>query len=335
MKNFQLLSIITSIFLFNSCSRILVKPSKDASPKMCFDKVWQTMNDKYVLFDYKNINWDSVKKVYEPQVNDNMTEQQLFDLLAKVIGTVRDGHTSLYAPIDTFRYLFYEGYAANFDSAFVEKKYWQANNFKESETIKYGVLNSNIGYMYYPSFSNELTQKALDSIFKSFSSTKGLIIDVRDNTGGDKDNIYRILEHIVTTETKMGSATEKKDATKNSFTEAIPISIAPKGISYLNKVVILTNRKVYSSANIFSAFASQIPNVKLIGDVTGGGSALPTSNDLPNGWRFRYSSSEVRLANGARFENGVLPSIAATTDSTIQALTGKDAIIERAILELQ
>jgi hypothetical protein len=335
MKKIQLLSIITSVFLCASCSRILVKPNKDASPKACFNQVWQTMNDKFVLFDYKNVNWDSVKTVFEPQVSDNMTDKQLFDLLAKVIGSVRDGHSSLYAPLDTFRYLFYEGYPKNFDSAFVDAKYCKANNFKESETIKYGILNSNIGYMYYPSFSKELTQKALDSVFKSFSSTKGLIIDIRDNTGGDKDNIYRLLEHIVTTETKLGSATEKKDAGKNSFTEATQITISPKGISYLNKVVILTNRKVFSSANIFSGLASQLPNVKLIGAITGGGSALPTSNDLPNGWRYRYSSSEVRLANGARFEDGVLPSIPASTDSSSQALTGKDAIIERGILELQ
>lgn len=72
-----------------------------------------------------------------------------------------------------------------------------------------------------------------------------------------------------------------------------------------------------------------------IGDITGGGTGIPTSNDLPNGWRFRYSSSIVRLADGSDFEDGLLPTISVSTDSLSQSLSGKDAIIERAIIEIQ
>jgi C-terminal processing protease CtpA/Prc len=189
--------------------------------------------------------------------------------------------------------------------------------------------------MYYPSFANELTQQSLDELFTSFASTKGLIIDIRNNTGGDKQNIFKLLEHIVTSETKLGAVIEKKDASKNSFTDPFNITITPKGVPYNKPIVVLTNRWVFSSANIFAGFISQLPNVKLIGDITGGGTGVPTSNDLPNGWRFRYSSSIIRLANGSDFEDGLMPTIKLGTDSATQVATGKDALIERGVLELQ
>lgn len=327
--------ILCAILFFTSCSKVFITPNKKATPTICFNEMWQTINDKYTFFDYKKVNWDSIKTVYQPQINDAMNDQQLFDVLAKVIGSVRDGHTSIYAPIDTFRYLFYTGYKPNYDSNFVLNKYLTSNNFKTSETIKHCIINSNIGYMHYPSFSNELTQKSLDELFTSFANTKGLIIDIRNNTGGDNQNILRLLEHFVTAQTKLGTEITKKDAGKNSFATPYDITIAPKGVAYSKPIIVLTNRWVFSSANIFAGFISQLPNVKLIGDITGGGTGVPTSNDLPNGWRYRYSSTIVRLANGADFEDGLLLTIKLDTDSATQVATGKDALIERGILELQ
>jgi Peptidase family S41/Tricorn protease C1 domain len=327
--------IFSAILFFASCSKVLITPNKKATPTICFNELWQTINDKYTFFDYKKVNWDSIKTVYAPQVNDNMSEQALFDVLAKVIGSLRDGHTSIYAPIDTFRYLFYKGYPANYDSNFVLNKYLTPNGFKTSETIKHCIINGNIGYMHYPSFSNDLTQKSLDELFTGFANTKGLIIDVRNNTGGDNQNILKLLSHFVTTQTKLGTEIIKKDAGKNSFTAPYDITIAPQGVPYNKPIVVLTNRLVFSSANIFSGFISQLPNVKLIGDITGGGTGVPTSNDLPNGWRYRYSSTIIRLANGTDFEDGLLPTIPLATDSATQVATGKDALIERGILELQ
>ncbi|MBQ2208436.1 MAG: peptidase S41, partial [Prevotella sp.] len=41
---------------------------------------------------------------------------------------------------------------------------------------------------------------------------------------------------------------------------------------------------MFSAANDFAVIMHALPNVKLIGDHTGGGSGLPMSNSLPNGW---------------------------------------------------
>lgn len=333
-------TIIKYLFLFaalyfTSCRKVLIKKNITNQPTACFNLLWETMRNKYTFFSYKHVNWDSIYAMYQPQINDQMSDQELFDILAKVLGSVRDGHTSLYAPNDTFKYYYANGYAKNYDESFVREKYLLPNQYKTTESIEYCTLQGSIGYIHYPSFKNEITQKSIDAILQSFVGTKGLIIDIRNNTGGDNKNILRLIEHFVSGQTTIGMSIEKKDAGLNSFTDPTIISISPKGELYTNPIMVLTNRTVFSSANIFAGFISQLPQVKIIGDITGGGTGIPTSNDLPNGWRFRYSSSIVRLADGSDFEDGLLPTISVSTDSLSQSLSGKDAIIERAITEIQ
>ena len=60
---------------------------------------------------------------------------------------------------------------------------------------------------------------------------------------------------------------------------------------------------------------SFLPNVTLIGDQTGGGGGLPINNELPNGWRYRFSSTRTIDADGHNIEFGVKPDITVALDS--------------------
>jgi hypothetical protein len=76
-----------------------------------------------------------------------------------------------------------------------------------------------------------------------------------------------------------------------------------------------------------------IPNMILMGDTTGGGLGLPNGGLLPNGWTYRFSVSQVlTLDKSPAYEGGVpadIPVLFNWNDWT------KDAIIERALLELR
>ncbi|MEL7248026.1 MAG: S41 family peptidase [Bacteroidota bacterium] len=94
-------------------------------------------------------------------------------------------------------------------------------------------------------------------------------------------------------------------------------------------VVVLINRHSYSATNFFSAFMSNIPNVTLIGDRSGGGGGVPVSFELPNGWKFRISVTRTYLPDGFNIEEGIEPDIYQNTGPEDE-LKGVDAIIERA-----
>ena len=55
--------------------------------------------------------------------------------------------------------------------------------------------------------------------------------------------------------------------------------------------MLLINRHSYSATNDFVNAMRYFPNVTLVGDKTGGGSGLPFSSELPNGWGVRFSAS--------------------------------------------
>jgi hypothetical protein len=313
----------------------LVKPNQEISPTSVFNQFWSDINNKFVFFDYKNVSWDSIKQVYEPLISDEMNENELFSVLSSMVVSLKDGHTSLYTPFDTCKYYFYEGVPNNFNSEFVKNTYLVPNNFQETETIRHCLLNNNVAYLHYGSFEDDVTEEGINSVLENYTNSNGLIIDIRDNTGGDLTNIYRLVEHFVENERLCGYFQEKLNEEHNSLTEPYPIYVSSRGVSFSNKsIIVLTNRKVYSSAHIFTCFMSQLPNVKIIGDMTGGGSGVPTSNQLSNGWLFRYSSGIVTFENRKSYESGLNPDINVSTGSESELL-GKDLLIERAILELQ
>ncbi len=313
-----------------SCSKLLIKPNKASNARNNFEQVWNDLNNKYVFFNEKGVDWNAIKTKYESKLETVSSEKEQFLFLSDMLAELKDGHTSLYTPTDTFRYLFYNSVPNNFNANFVQSNYWDKYNYATKGALKYCLLPNNIGYIYYNSFKNEVTQADMDFILTEYANTKGLVIDVRDNTGGSNSNIFNLIEHFVSTNTLIGFTQSKANNQTNALTNPFAINIGPKGITYLKPVAILTNRKVYSAANVFTGFMSQLSNVKIIGDITGGGTGSPTSNQLPNGWLYRFSSSVITLANKQQFESGVIPTINIGTNTTDEAL-GKDAIIEKAI----
>jgi hypothetical protein len=333
MKNSSIVLCLMTIVTV-ACSKAFIKPNTENTPVNCFNQFYEDLKNKYIFFDYKQVNWDSLHQIYAPQVNNNMTEADLFRVLSKMIAPLKDGHTALFTPTDTFKYYFYEGSPDNFNASFVSNTYLVPNGFKTTESIQHCLLNSDIAYLYYPAFKNDLTEKGMNTILNEYKNTKGLIIDIRHNLGGSNDNIYRLLEHFVDSKQLLGYYQEKASPKANDLTSPYAIYIEPKGTQYTKPIIVLTNSRVFSSANIFAGFMSQLKNVRLIGDKTGGGSGAPTSNQLPNGWLYRFTSTEVTLANHQQFENGIIPTIAVST-GPIDESQNKDAIIERAILELK
>jgi C-terminal processing protease CtpA/Prc len=51
------------------------------------------------------------------------------------------------------------------------------------------------------------------------------------------------------------------------------------------------------------------PQVTVMGDKSGGGSGLPFSSELPNGWSIRFSASPMFNAEKEHIEFGVEPDI--------------------------
>ena len=98
--------------------------------------------------------------------------------------------------------------------------------------------------------------------------------------------------------------------------------------------MILTNRRCYSATNDFvnAMLSIEDADIVQVGDQTGGGSGLPFSSELPNGWSIRFSASPHFNKNKEPLENGIIPAIPENriNMSKEDQLDNKDTLIEKA-----
>lgn len=297
-----------------------------------FEALWSIIDEHYCFFEYKDIDWDSIHTAYAPRVNNEMNALALFDLCSEMLDELQDGHVNLTSSFSTSHYWkWFQDYPVNYDERIIHENYLNFD-FYQTNGITYKKLQENIGYMYYSSFSNGISQNSLDHILAHLAPCNGLIIDIRNNGGGTLTNVDVLVSRFITQRTLAGYICHKTGAGHNDFSEPYAYYYEPPQghILYNKPIVVLTNRHTYSAANNFVQVMRLLPQVTIIGDRTGGGSGMPFTYNLPNGWNIRLSSSPILDANGNDTEWGIDPDIKIDMDTTA-ALNGHDTILDKAI----
>ena len=157
---------------------------------------------------------------------------------------------------------------------------------------------------------------------------RGLIIDVRNNGGGDLTNVEKIASRFTNEKVLVGYIQHKTGPGHSDFSSMEPRYLEPAAsLRWQKPVVVITNRYVFSAANEFAMYMKALPQVRIVGDVTGGGAGMPFSSSLPNGWVVRFSAVPLYDAQGRSTEFGVIPdTYVAIHDEHLKR--GKDTIIE-------
>ena len=307
------------------------EPEWNNDPYGNFDALWTIMDEHYAFFEYKNVDWQEVGIRYRNKLSPGMTSQELFELCGDMLKELRDGHTNLIASHDVSRYWIWEQYPENYDERLINE-YYLNFNYRRSTGIKYSILPDNIGYMYYGSFANKIGEGNLDLVLNYLSTTDGLIIDVRSNGGGFLTNVETLVGRFIEERTLVGSIQHKTGPGHNEMSEPYDYYFEPtkNHIHYLKPVVVLANRGSFSATNNFVSIMKSLTQVTVVGDTTGGGSGLPFTSELPNGWNVRFSSCPIRDAKGNITEFGVEPDIKIDQTDNDNA-RGHDTLIDTAI----
>ncbi len=326
-SRFSHLFMISIICLIEGCEVQVM--DFDNTPRGNFEALWTIMDQHYCFFSHKDIDWDSVYHAYSPRVTNTMSSESLFKLLGKMLEELKDGHVNLIASHDMSRYWkWQEDFPANFDLTIQEE--YLGTDYLIASGMKYKILEDNIGYVYYDSFSNDVGNSSLSQILSRMAICKGMIIDVRDNGGGSLTNVERIASRFFNEKTLIGYISHKIGPGHDDFSPLYPKYIdSYKGIRYQKPVVVLTNRGCYSATNEFVSIMKYASNVTVVGDKTGGGSGLPFSSELPNGWSVRFSACPMFNAEKEHIEFGVEPDVEVMMLSS-DAEKKIDTIIERA-----
>ena len=173
-----ILLLILPMLLFHSCIR---EEEFDNTPQGNFEALWKIIDEQYCFLDYKQIDWDAIRDKYQPLITPDMSNDGLFEVLGNMLAELKDGHVNLYSASNTARYWdWYLDYPRNYDESLVER--YLGRDYRISAGLKYTILDDNIGYI---SFSDGIGEGNLDETLSYLAACNGLIIDVRNNGGGN------------------------------------------------------------------------------------------------------------------------------------------------------
>ena len=335
MNKLCVIAAVASALLLSSCHDL---PDYTNSPQGNFEALWTEFDKHYCFFTEKGVDWQAIHDRYAPQVTSRTSNKQLYYIIEAMLDELRDGHVNLSTPFATSYYRgWWSDYPENYDQRIVEQYYFNFN-YNSIGAIDYGLLPQNIGYIRWPSFSASLGEGNLDYILQSFNMAAGLIIDIRNNGGGDMTNAEMLASRFVSEPTVAGYICHKTGPGHDDFSEPFEITVSPAGnhhFQWIKPVVVLTNRGTFSAANYFAGVMKYLPGVTLVGATTGGGAGMPYSLELPNGWGVRFSACPVYDAKGVCTEYGIAPAEGCEVDlDPIEALGGHDTMIDFAVAYL-
>ena len=311
-----------------SCERLLTAEDPANNPVNNFEMLWQNLDRKYSLFTTKGIDWDSIHQVYRPDIHNDMHDTALFQTVGRMIQELKDGHTDITSSFGKIEFDYTTGSKKNFVPHIIAFTYL-GDDGKERDWMLYDIIDS-VGYVYIGSFSNEITEDGIREVLNYFTVTKGIIIDVRNNTGGNDRYCKVIANHFFDQKRKVEINHYKTGPGHDDF-GTIDFYIEPKeGFGISNPTVILTNRACFSACNSFVGWMSTLPHVSIVGDTTGGGGGTPHFSELPNGWTYRYSANKSYRPDGLNMDDGIPPDHFVSLTEKDSA-NWKDTLIEYAL----
>ena len=327
--------LIVLAFAFTSCERAFMEQDEPSNPVNVFDYLWNQVDQQYAFFDVKNIDWDSVREVYRPMVNENMSNDSLFRVCAAMLNTLQDGHTNLISGFDVSRNdsVYYKMYAEkNIDENVVLLNYLTVNHHTTGSFMHNAVRNGAVAYIRYSSFSDYISEGSLKYLVNRYKNCKGMVIDLRQNSGGSISNIAALLSIFDNHKQPLYQCQAKSGSAHDAFADAVTVcaadsSILGKNNAYTKPVAVLIDRGSYSATSFFAICTMAYDNIRLFGDYTGGGLGLPNGGVLPNGWTYRFSTTRTLAIDGRNYENGVPPDVRVLLDPACTA-QGVDNVIE-------
>ena len=276
-------------------------------PEKNFEALWNTFHSRYPFFELRKVDWKKQYDTYRPKVTKETSDEELFDILCRMIDPLDDGHVELEARIGGKKRRFTAEKKTRFQREFTEQeikrlfktseKTLVANGFRppkqtEACILRYGRSQS-FGYLRIAELEGIGKRKltvALDKIARDFDSLEGFIIDIRNCPGGEDSIAIMIINRFCDRKRVAFHRRTKIGPGKDDFTPLRTWCLAPQGdLCFTGPIVLLTNDSVFSGGEAFALAIRELPHVTIMGDRTNGIFSYTLDKTLPNGWDYCLS----------------------------------------------
>lgn len=282
------------------------QPYSDTSMNRCFqymvDMTKDLQDGQYALLLWQGGDFNFENQKYKSYIS----------FIPKLFRTER---TRAALPDTLFDYIIQNNYLKNFDYG-VYRNYNTGQVFqiitgrlkKGTKNVIYTSLNNfAIKESYEAPYPSRPTRPVIKNLFDNVhkSNCDAIIIDLRNNRGGNLDDINFFVGQFTSKPVEFGYARYKSGSSRLDYTPPMAMTVTPQegATDFKKQIIILTD--IYSAAlceTVIQAFkALPEADVKIIGERTYGTSGFIHGTEInTNGGSFSISSfASARMSNAA------------------------------------
>lgn len=289
--------------------------------------VLDSFTDHYAFTEERKLNWKALKSRWLERVDNNTTPNELQQVIDEFLEYIRDGHAILidgslkrlshYPPrksdsekklkeylsehsefsdiSQVYRYT-YSQWINNVESYFSANipAQYLADNFLIAK------LKGGGSYFRIESFDERETQEVMKKVTPYFNSSKGVIIDLRDSSGGSDLVALQIMSYLIEKPLRIGTKSFKMPT---GMSEKVDILVSPASIKpFVGKIVVITSHLTPSAAELFLIALKARNDVTFIGENSYGAFSDALIKALPNGWGITLSNEVYTDSEGQSYE---------------------------------
>jgi carboxyl-terminal processing protease len=159
-------------------------------------------------------------------------------------------------------------------------------------------------------FTPEVSAQLARALRTELKGARALVVDLRDNGGGETDAMADAASALLPAGLSLGRFTDREGRVRlEPFTRAALFSSAETLERFRGPVVILTNARTASAAEVFAAAMRERNRALVVGEQTCGCVlGIRSRHVLPDGGILDVSEMDYRTASGSRLEgHGLTP----------------------------
>lgn len=299
----------------------------------------------YAFFDLYHVDWQAVTDAARKKVRPDMSDAELFQVMAQMMAPLRDGHLELNGR-DGRRDLTFEpnvgrthralmaaakraGRSSEKDIDAFHKAFWRDSvqkrilqgegEFAGNERIQYGVVDGDIGYITLvtvagygrgrlnPERDLRAINATMEDALQRFqqAGVRAVIVDISVNYGGFDFISLAIAERFASERTH--AYTKYAGDAKDPIRTRVMLNPS-EGTRFEGPVYVMTSNITISGGEILTMALRALPNVTHVGEPTRGALSDVLSKSLPNDWELSLSNEVYLDSKGIAWEGrGIKP----------------------------